>query len=761
MTTIRHRDFPLEEEHLNEAIARVQRETAVVQEIERNQFAEVTHYRETSGGSYNTDWFVAEKLYAITLQKLRDLSHASGSPYFARVDFRRDGMPDFERCYIGKWGVTDARTRTPYIYDWRSPLANLYYGGQVGPAEYVAPGGVMAGEMSLKRIFQIAEGQLRSIVDADVVTQDQYLHDVLSDHADARLRDIVTTIQQEQNDIIRHNYQRAMVVQGVAGAGKTTVALHRITWLLYTYQQTMAPENLMVIAPSPLFLNYISAVLPELGAENVLQTTFLGLGELLTGKRFPKLDDSGTLLKLLDLPEGQREPVVRAARLKGSLLFKDCVTRYMRWLSASFAPGDFAIGTAVVLPRAEVARLLTHDLSPFPLSRRLPQLKRILAARLKETVEQTKAALEAETAKRANYLREREPEDSPARRERMMALYAARNDRVAELDALAKTAVDDYMKRFAKLDLLDRYREMLAEEPLFELAEAVDRQDWAYLCADTRARLEQKRIETADIAPLTYLCGLLLGQTQRLDIHHTVLDEAQDFSPFQFDLLKGLTQNASFTIVGDLAQGIHGYRGVTDWRAFLDDVFGPGNADYSELVTSYRNTVEIMAFAGGVAARHPFPGQRPAQPVLRHGRAPEVLPLPDRHPEDTLAAKVRELLAAGMKTVAVAHKRPEDCEALYKKLKGKLDAPLSLYRDGDSEYRGGAMVLPAHMVKGLEFDAIIVADCGAHVYPDDPLHCRLLYVCLTRPLHRLVCYYSGELTPLLQGAQKESQGSAQ
>ena len=755
MSVVRHKDFPLEEERLNQSVVRVAKETAIVRDIERSQFAEVTHYRETSGGSYNTDWFVAEKLYVITCQKLKDLEHAADNPYFARVDFRRDGLEEIERCYIGKWGVTDAQTRKPYIYDWRSPLANLYYGGQVGPAEYMAPGGVMTGEISLKRIFQIAGGRLNSIVDADVVTQDQYLHDVLSDHADARLRDIVTTIQQEQNDIIRHNYQRAMVVQGVAGAGKTTVALHRITWLLYTYQQTMAPENLMVIAPSPLFLNYISAVLPELGAENVLQTTFLGLGELLTGKKFPKLDDSGTLLALLELPQEQRDALTRAARLKGSLLFKECVNRFARALAEGLAPGDFTLGPAVILSRAEVTRLLTADLSPFPVARRLPQLKRMLAARLKEALERLRAELEADAAKRANYLREREPEDSPARRERMAALYAARNAKLAELEAQAATAVDAYMKRFPKIELMEQYRALLQPQPGFELPAAVDRGDWERLCADSVARLDSKRIETADIAPLTHLCALLLGHTGRLDIHHTVLDEAQDFSPFQFDLLKGLTQNASFTIVGDLAQGIHGYRGVTDWRGFLDDVFGPGNADYQELVTSYRNTVEIMTFAGRVAAHHPFPGQRGAQPVLRHGREPEVLALPDTRPEDTIAEKLKELLAAGMKTVAVVHKRPADCEALYKKLKGKLDAPLSLYRDGDSEYRGGAMVLPAHMVKGLEFDAIIVADCSEAVFPDDPLHCRLLYVCLTRPLHRLVCYYRGEPSPLLRGAMEE------
>ena len=385
---VQHRDFPAEQQHLVEARARVAHEKEVVAEIEKRQFAEVTHFRESSGGNWDDGWFVAEQLYAATVQKMKDLAHADQQPYFARIDFRRDTEPEHRRYYIGKWGVSDARTRQSYIFDWRSPVANLYYGGQVGPASYTSPGGEIAGDIALKRIFTIAEGDLKGMFDADVVTQDEYLHDALSDHADARLRDIVTTIQKEQNDIIRHNYQRPLIVQGVAGAGKTTVALHRITWLLYTYQQTMSPENLMVIAPSPLFLNYICAVLPELGAENVLQTTFAGLAELLTGRKLPKLDDSGTLLKLLDLPEEERGPVERVARLKGSLAMKDCLQRWFAAYCEALAPAEgLTLDENALLPRREIVRMLTVDLAPFPLARRLPQLKKALKLRARTAAE--------------------------------------------------------------------------------------------------------------------------------------------------------------------------------------------------------------------------------------------------------------------------------------------------------------------------------------------------------------------------------------
>jgi DNA helicase-2/ATP-dependent DNA helicase PcrA len=478
LSSVRHRDFDEESHKLREAVAHVSREQVAVEELEKKQLQEVIRLRLVQREYYH-EWFVAEKVYAITSQKLKNLRYAEKTPYFARVDFRKDGEPETERLYIGKWGVTDARTRKPYVYDWRSPIANLYYGAQVGPAEFQSPGGTVSGDMSLKRIFTIYDGQLHSIIDADIATQDEYLHEVLSDHANARLRDIVTTIQKEQNDIIRHNYKRPMVVQGVAGAGKTTVALHRITWLLYTYQQTMMPENLMVIAPSPLFLNYISAVLPELGAENVLQTTFYGLGALLTGKALPKLDDSGTLLKLLDMPEEARAPVVRVARLKGSLLFKECLRRHIDRLAAEIPPAEgLRLGPAVICTREELVRLVTKDLSPFPLVRRLPQLKKILKTRVADALAAAKRELESETARRANLVREKMPLDTSERRGVMQRLYAARNARLAEFDEYAARAADDCMAGMPAIELMREYRNFLSPEPAFDLPEGVDPADW-------------------------------------------------------------------------------------------------------------------------------------------------------------------------------------------------------------------------------------------------------------------------------------------
>lgn len=744
----RHPEWHAEEEHLLVTLDKVSAEYQFVSRICTEQQAAVDDLRVAAGGSYSNELQVAENLLAITQRACGNLTRAMRKPYFARVDF----TPDVGKtmvCYIGKWGVGDHETRMPVVIDWRSAVANLYYTGQVGRAEYPSPEGPVRGELRRKRIFSIEDGTLRSVIEADIISQDEYLNAVLSDHADARLRDIVTTIQAEQNAILRCNPRRPMIVQGVAGAGKTTVALHRITWLLYTCQDTMAPRNLMVLAPNPLFLNYISEVLPELGVEDVIQTTYHGLCERLCGTTLPPVDDSSALLALLSSGEEEKRGIGEVAAFKGSLLYKQCLTRYIDALARRIVPaGGLALGGIPVCSRDEVVGLFTGHLSPFPLASRGRELKKLLRVRLRQARERIESRIEEETRKRANLLREVMPANSPQRQQRMARIYAARDERLAELKALYDAALPAYFKGWPRLNLLERYREFLSEEPLFALPDGVSLRQWRQVCRYSLRALDDGRLRSDDLPALMLLQRAMLGHAERLDIHHTVIDEAQDFSPFMFDMLMDVCHNASFTIVGDLAQGIHSYRGVTDWRE-TGRVFGPGDCEYFELVTSYRNTVEIMSFAGRVAARHPFPGQKAARPVLRHGAAPRVLK--QKGPDASgIAEEVVRLWELGAKTIAVIEKMPDRAAKLHAQLSERLPFPIRLLNDTDTRYEGGVMVLPAHLVKGLEFDAVIIADAGEEVWPDDALHARLLYVCLTRPLHHLTVFYRGRLTPLVE-----------
>lgn len=749
-----HPDFAREAQRVREtaATARSQYGEAAAREAEQRKFTE--ELRVSVGGDFNNDLFVAEVILAAQSQRVHNLRQAQDKPYFSHVDFAdRSGAHSY---YIGKWGLTDPVTQKPYVVDWRSPVADLYYTGQVGPCGYDTPGGRVEGEMTLKRILTCRDGELVRLVEANIITQDDYLGEVLSDHANDRLRDIVTTIQAEQNVILRADRKKPVVVQGVAGAGKTTVALHRITWLLYTYQDTMTPRNLMVLAPNPLFLNYISAVLPDLGVEDVLQVTFHGLAEQLCGRTLWPVDDAGTLLRLIDtaLPGEERDMHARVAAFKGSLDFKRTVQAYINTLPRRILPpGDVMLSAVRLYSEEELYHVFARELAPFPLNRRRGELKKHMTERLKTGKRKLETLLEKQITSRTNLLRELMPANTKARQERMARIYAVRDERMAEIEQLSRGYVERWMREWPALDLMKSYRDMLQEEPVFELPDGVDPDLWRDVCRVTGTALKKKQLDNGDIPALLMLQKALFGYAVRPDIHHTVIDEAQDLSAFAYDMLMEICSNASFTVVGDLGQGIHAYRGVRDWRELIGQVFPRADCNYYELVTSYRNTRQIMEFAGRVLERWPTPGGAMPQPVLRQGSEPRCIAVEEDIP-GAVAEEIERLLDLGCSTVAVVMKLPRACRDLHWALWEKLDRPVRLLDDRDTEYTGGVMVLPAHLTKGLEFDAVILADADGETWPDEELHARLFYVCLTRPLHHLTLFHTGRRTPLLDGKRE-------
>ncbi|MEX1377589.1 MAG: RNA polymerase recycling motor HelD [Eubacteriales bacterium] len=741
-------DIVLKEEQskLNSVLEYIRKEKIRLEEEEKKQAAEVKKQKLAAGGSFTMDLFVAEKIYAISERLLKNIFKSLSTPYFTRIDFRNDEEKSERKYYIGKWGVSNTKTQEPIVIDWRSPIANLYYTHQVGSAEYSTPEGEVTGEILLKRLFNIEEGQIKNIIEADIISEGDYLNDVLSDHADARLKDIVTTIQSEQNAVLRYNHRAPIIVQGVAGAGKTTIALHRIMWMLYTFQKTMEPKNIMVIAPSPLFLDYISAVLPDMGVEDVIQETFYGLACRLCSAKLYNVDDSYILLNLLDknVSDLDKTKYINYAKFKGSLVFKEILNEYIANLYKYILPKEgLYIKTKQVISYDKIISMFINELSPFNFSDRKKELKKSLSNiyNTKTKIEQN--SVESKVKKRANLVREVYKDDAEKRQSLMKELYKARDEKIAEIDEFSKNTVKNYIDKLKVPTLLDSYKHFLSEYiPSEKFIDYTD--EWNILKEITLKNLQSKKMETSDIPPLLILQEKLFGHKETLDIHHTVLDEAQDFSPFMFDTLKSLTHNNSFTIVGDLAQGIYAYQGVQNWGKMKNDVFDE-TSSYFELVTSYRNTVEIMNLAEKCAIRH-SQGRTPAKPVLRHGEMPKLIKA--NNLIDDIAAEIQKHLDGNMKSIAVIDKMPNDCIDIYKKLKKKIP-DIKYLDDKNTVYEGGIMVMPAYLCKGLEFDCVIIANAEESNFPDDFLHSRLLYVCMTRPIHKLSLYYTDSASKLV------------
>ena len=687
--------------------------------------------------------------------KLRNLETARSKPYFARVDFQEAGKPKTDRWYIGKMCLVRESDRELVIVDWRAPVANLYYEGRLGETGYLCPEGEIRGAMFLKRQFSIDAGELKAIFDIDITTNDEFLQSYLGANADNRLKDIVSTIQAEQNRIIRAGMEIPLIVQGVAGSGKTTIALHRIAYLIYNYQN-FRPENFMIVAPNRLFLNYISEVLPELGVELVKQTTFEDLALELIGAKLKIRDTDHKLVSFVqpNLSEAEKKTnglMKAAARFKSSLLFKEILEIYAAEIEAAVLPGKaFQAGNWIVYSVAEIENLYYRDYKHWPFYQRIEQLKKHFRKRLKEQKEAYIGKLQIRCNLEITRLKMEQP-DTEARQRLIIQTIEKKEQQAEKIREFAKRGVNEYFAQITPVKVLEYYKQFFADSALFVrlTGERVTAEVGEYIRESTLKNLNAGWVEYEDLAPLIYLQHLCYGWGERFKVKHMVIDEAQDFSLFQFFVLKTIVRDSTFTILGDLSQGIHSYRGIKDWRQLREQVFRTGPCELLLLEQSYRTTVEIMEAANGVIRHLRAFEPLIAKPVIRHGKAVELVKM-DSFAETgrTLAVKVRELQGQAYHSVAVICKTNEEAAAVHKYLK-KEPVNAALLTGEEEEYRGGLVIVPSYLAKGLEFDVALIANANRENYGEAELDVKLLYVAMTRPLHQLYIYYYGELSPLL------------
>ena len=289
---------------------------------------------------YDNNSYVSSHLAYLNNKKLSDLKKIKKKPYFARIDFKSKNDPK-EELYIGKLSILDSETQKPIIIDWRAPISNLYYDGRIGNSSYKSPEGIIEGTIFLKRQYFIENQILEKYSDIDLKTNDELLQIALNEKADDRLKNIVATIQGEQNDIIRADMNTALIVQGVAGSGKTTIALHRIAYLIYNCDKEFDPENFMIIAPNKFFLNYISNVLPDLGVENVKQYTFEDFAYEIIGKKLKISDSNEKLVTIVnkefdEINNGDIDTIISESKFKSSINFKKIVDEYLKELEDNY-----------------------------------------------------------------------------------------------------------------------------------------------------------------------------------------------------------------------------------------------------------------------------------------------------------------------------------------------------------------------------------------------------------------------------------------
>lgn len=650
------------------------------------------------------------------------------TPYFGRIDFREDGEVFDERIYIGISNLLDMKTHENLVYDWRAPVSSMFYDCETGKAGYNCPEGFIEGEMSLKRQYRIWLGKIEFMFDSSLKIDDEILQEILSKSADSRMRTIVTSIQREQNKIIRDDVNRLLIVQGPAGSGKTSIALHRVAYLLYRYRELVLADNIVIFSPNRIFNDYISNVLPELGEENMYRTTFMEYAGSILGGRL-KLEDMGRQMEyILSCKKvSGYDTRIGGIAYKASAGFINVLKGYAKNIEDSISFEDIAYNGVVIETKEEIGEYF-NGLKFLPPVKRLEKIRNRLVDKLDPLMRERIEQLIAELAETGEYLDKAEM--------RGRATYMTREE---------FRPLRERIFNMTRLDTVEAYINLFKDRGLFAaLAEDKLPDGFDDIGRYTAASIGGGNVHYEDTAPLLLLNGLLSGVSGTSHIKHVIVDEVQDYTPAQFEVLRQLFGQCSLTMLGDLNQSINPYMNIGKYQ-IVKDIFGIESTAFLKLNKSYRSTRQINEFCGGLLNR-----EDSTEYVNREGLAPGIIcPGNMESLYESMTNDIRNFKETGSKTIAVICRTAEDSRKAFEQISHSID--MRLVTVDDDEFFADVSVIPSYLAKGLEFDAVLVL-CGYNDYVDEDER-KLFYTCCTRALHRLQIYCLGDIPAFLKSQQ--------
>lgn len=682
-----------EEKQLEKIIQVAQQNLIRTQNHIRQLTDELDDLMEVYGTKDKEGMALLHNAHAQIQEHRRDLlrcQKARRKPYFGRIDFKdlNQKQPQAESYYIGRTGIAGSDAH-PLVIDWRAPVASVYYEHAVGPCTYtVRNEGRFAIELQRKRTYEIENDRLRDFYDSDVVANDDLLTQYLAKSKKAVLGEIIATIQKEQNALIRQSPKTNLIVQGVAGSGKTTVAMHRISYILYNYEEQFRPQDFYIIGSNRILLNYITGVLPELDVYGVSQMT---MEELFTRLLYEDWDPLCNNICPIDKND-------KSAYVKGSMEWFHDLEQFCAALEQQTIPKeDVRISeNGVLLLKASEIDAYLETMQRLSMQSRIRMLNKVLLSRLDtETSGKNVTYTETEKNKLLHKLR----------------WHFGKDD--------WKGSVYEVYEQF-----LQAQQKKGKTVPYTE-----------------------HRYDVYDLAALAYIYKRIKETDGVREATHVIIDEAQDFGMMAYGALEYCLRGCTYTIMGDVSQNIHFGYGLNDWRQ-LEELILTGPYDHFGLLKkSYRNTVEISRFATQILRHGNFPIY-PVEPISRHGAKVRVKKCGSiQQMQQEIILRIRDWLKNGRETIAVICRDETQAEAVAGMLSKTI--PIVDSNLSTAEFANGVMVLPVAYTKGLEFDAVLLYDPSADSYPDEDAYVKLLYVAATRALHELEVVYQGKLTDLI------------
>lgn len=621
------------------------------------------------------------------------------SPYFARIDFKFDDEDEFEKIYIGRSSLRKNSYQEMYVYDWRSPIASVFYRFMTGEAFYDAPCGRVTGELNLKRQYEIKNGILEYFFDSDVQIVDEFLRQLLSQNTTAKMKAIVETIQHEQDVVIRDMENDLLMVQGVAGSGKTSIALHRAAYLMYQGLQTkLSANNIMIISQNSIFEQYISNVLPELGEDNVISSVFEDiLSELLNGRKIQSRND---FLENLIVNSKYKEISRNSIEFKTSSFFREILDQFLidiprQWIEFEDV---YYEGKCVVSGQILKDKILGRPETPLGI--KLEQLE--------------------------DYILEQ--------------IFGTGKGRGHKEE---KNLIKQEIQKFIKIDIVELYKILFSNEAYFYslLQNSNPSQNIKNIWKYTKENLEADSLYYDDAIAIAYLYLKIYGTNKYKNIKQVVIDEAQDYYPLQYEIFNLLFSNAKFTILGDMKQTLAKKEDISFYEQ-IQKILNKKKSSLIMLDKSFRCTNEILNFSLKFIEQ-----SSQIKSFNRNGDSPKVY-IADNSEIfiDEIVKEIKLCQEKGFQSICLICKTEKNSTYLFNKIKHKLD--IQLIKNGSVSDLQGVFILPVYMSKGLEFDTVLICDADSQNYHDEDDK-NLLYVACTRALHKLSLFCENEVSPLI------------
>lgn len=627
--------------------------------------------------------YVKEEAFKTIDKRLKEFTILKDSPYFGKITFTEEDE-GAEEFYIGRFGLTPEDSYDPVIVDWRAPVASLFYKGTLGETTYDCPNGAINANLLGRRQLIVKKGELKGLFDSAIDVKDDILQMVLTSNSSEKLKDIVMTIQEEQDEIIRAPKDKVVVVNGVAGSGKTTIALHRVSYLLYNFRKQFG-DKVLILGPNDIFMDYIGQVLPTLGESGVTQMTFQNFAISEIGLEEPVKGFS----EYIEEAMSGNEEALKEYKYKSSKKFTELLDDTLEKMNEEYfkiQPVRFFDEEIVSVD--EIKELFTKYYGYMPLFRRSEKIKRILTSKIKDKRDELVRELEAKIKEEISQL---SPDELEIEKNNLLF---KRRIRIREIVRGVMNSRDELESWINHEDTVNLYKRITNTEAL------------GYM----------------DLAGILYLMVMLEGKKCKKEYKHVVIDEAQDYNTTQFKLIKELTGCKSYTIVGDSNQRLIT---MLEEPAMLnlEEVFGDAVKEFS-LLKSYRSTQQIMEYASQ------FLNEDKVIPLVREGEP--VIEEETTSKEDlieTIVSIIEDYQEDGLESIAVITKNKENMTEISDLLKERIKI-MSFDRD-DLIYNGGNVLIPAYYAKGLEFDGVIILEEG------EETPSLVKYIMCTRALHRL------------------------